>query len=110
MSEDYFLYFEEPDWVYRGKEKGWKIGYDWQTKVFHKEGGSIGTSSSASRRSGFSEYWGFRSRLLFMQKQGGKSLWLTLIFVMIVFNRLRRFNVKNIAYLFKAFKNFINDH
>ena len=27
MSEDYFLYFEELDWILRGKACGWNIGY-----------------------------------------------------------------------------------
>jgi GT2 family glycosyltransferase len=44
MSEDYFLYFEELDWAKR-LPQGVRQGICLGAVVFHKEGGSIGTSS-----------------------------------------------------------------
>jgi GT2 family glycosyltransferase len=46
MAEDYFLYFEEADWG-RRLPKGVRQTTCLAAKVYHKEGGSIGTSSTA---------------------------------------------------------------
>jgi GT2 family glycosyltransferase len=46
MSDDYFLYYEELDWV-RRLPKGARLGICLASVVYHKEGGSIGTSSVA---------------------------------------------------------------
>lgn len=46
MSERYFLYFEEPDWA-RRLPPGVGQGVCLASRVYHKEGGSIGTSSTA---------------------------------------------------------------
>lgn len=46
MSEDYFLYYEEADWAARlGRGVTQTVALD--AIVYHKEGGSIGTSSTA---------------------------------------------------------------
>lgn len=66
MSEEYFLYYEELDWVVRGKQKGWKIGFCWNSIVYHKEGSSIGTQRT--QRSSLSEFYLFRNRLVFSLK------------------------------------------
>lgn len=62
MSEKYFLYYEEFDWVVRGKRLGWSIGYDWQAKILHKCGGTIGSSSDWRNRSAVSDYYCLRNR------------------------------------------------
>lgn len=62
MREDYFLYCEEIDWATRGKGK-FTLGYAPQSRVWHKEGGSIGTHSSGG--SPLSLYYLYRNRLLF---------------------------------------------
>lgn len=41
MCEDFFLYYEELDWVLRGKEKNWQLGFANDVHVYHKEGASI---------------------------------------------------------------------
>lgn len=46
MSERYFLYFEEADWA-RRLPPGVTQGVCMAARVYHKEGGSIGTSSTA---------------------------------------------------------------
>lgn len=48
LEEDYFLYFEELDWVLRGKKKGWRIAFLPFVKVQHIEGGSISGKSEGS--------------------------------------------------------------
>jgi GT2 family glycosyltransferase len=64
MSEEYFLYFEETDWAIRAKGK-FKLGYAPQSVVFHKVGGSIGTSSNPARKSLTCDYYNVRNRILF---------------------------------------------
>lgn len=56
MSEDYFLYYEELDWA-RQLPSGITQGWSRNALVFHKEGGSIGSSSTADRPSDTSLYY-----------------------------------------------------
>ncbi len=65
MSEDYFLYNEEIDWSTRRKDR-FRLGYAPDSWVWHKEGASIGTSSSGG--SPLSVYYLFRSRVIFTSK------------------------------------------
>lgn len=65
LSEDYFLYFEELDFVSK-LPKSWRLGYAADSIVYHKEGASIGTSSSGG--SPLSIYFLLRNRILFTKK------------------------------------------
>jgi hypothetical protein len=67
MSEDYFLYFEELDWMQRAGRK-FRIGYARNSTVFHKEGKSIGSDGKAVGRSMLSDYYLTRSRFVFTRK------------------------------------------
>jgi GT2 family glycosyltransferase len=67
MSEDYFLYFEELDWMRRAGNR-FNIGYAWDSVVFHKEGQSIGSDGRATGRSLLSDYYLTRSRFVFTKK------------------------------------------
>lgn len=62
MSEDYFLYYEEIDWITRGAGR-FRLGYAPDSIVWHKEGASIGTAASGG--SPLSMYYLYRSRLRF---------------------------------------------
>lgn len=66
MCEDYFLYFEELDWILRGKKKGWKFSYVSNAVVLHKEGGS--TKVTSKKMSELSDVCQLRSRILFTKK------------------------------------------
>ena len=64
MSESYFLYYEEPDWAARLPEpRHQSVALD--AVVYHKEGGSIG-SSSRTRPSDTSLYYLNRNLIRFM--------------------------------------------
>ncbi len=66
LSEDYFLYFEEQDLaaqLLNGERQGWAA----ESVIFHKEGGSIGTSS-VSRPSDTSLYYLYINTLRFYRK------------------------------------------
>lgn len=67
LCEDYFLYFEEADWAIRAKSR-FKLGYAAQSVVYHKVGGSIGTSSNPAKMSYTSDYYNIRNRLLFTRR------------------------------------------
>lgn len=67
MAEDYFLYFEEADWMARNAGR-FGVMYVPQAVVTHQEGASIGSSSKAGQASPFSVYWIIRSRLKFARR------------------------------------------
>jgi GT2 family glycosyltransferase len=64
LNEQYFLYFEEIDWITRAKGK-FGLGYCAASQVLHKEGRSIGSAKDSRMRSLFSEHWLSRNRILF---------------------------------------------
>ena len=66
MNERYFLYFEEIDWATRNRGR-FATAFAHGAVVYHKEGGSIGSSSVKGGRSETSEYWLMRSRLRFVE-------------------------------------------
>ncbi len=62
MEESYFLYFEEIDWSWRNRGR-FATGFADRAVIYHKEGGSIGSSSHKGGRSLLSEYYLMRSKL-----------------------------------------------
>lgn len=103
MCEDYFLYFEELDWMLRGKAHGWELGYCWQAKVFHKEGGSIGSSANAYKKSELSDFYGLRNRIVFSKKFFPEILWsVRLGFLVVLLNRVRRGQFSRLRLVFRA--------
>lgn len=68
MEERYFLYYEEIDWATRARRAGFKLAYAPEAVIFHKEGGTIGSSANRAKRSLLSEYYLLRSRLSFTRK------------------------------------------
>lgn len=61
MSERYFLYFEEIDWATRARGR-FATAFAQAAIVYHKEGGSIGSSGKRGQRSPTSEYYLLRAR------------------------------------------------
>jgi len=91
MCEDYFLYFEEVDWAMRGKRKGYQLGYCWKSRIYHKEGRSIGTSSKGKERSEISDFYLTKNKILFTKKFFPKCiLSVCLGLGVVAFNRIRR--------------------
>ncbi len=64
MCEDYFLYYEEVDWMTRNNGRFRQLVAA-DAVVYHKEGSSIGSASLDSRPSPLSEYYMFRNKLRF---------------------------------------------
>lgn len=65
LNEDYFLYYEELDWAYRARNMGYTIDWCPDAVVYHKEGGTIGTSSDYKKKSRLSDIEAFKSRKKF---------------------------------------------
>jgi GT2 family glycosyltransferase len=90
MSEDYFLYFEELDWAMRAGDR-FAQGYAPGSVVYHKEGGSAGSSDDWRLRSEISDLCAIRNRLLVTRRYF--TAWYPLVFATIVaafFRRLLR--------------------
>lgn len=68
MNEEYFLYYEETDWVLRARGK-FQVGVALDSYVFHKHGASAGTKPSGE--SARSTQYLFRSRVIAARKFGG---------------------------------------
>lgn len=104
MNEEYFLYFEEIDWVIRGNEKDWHVTVAMKSKVWHKEGGTV--SAAKNERSALSDYFIARSRLLFTRRFFPAAL-PTVYLGMTVFvvNRLKRRQAARLPLLFRIFFN-----
>ena len=67
MREDYFLYYEEVDWVLRAGRR-FKLAFAPGSIVFHKEGASAGSSSNWRTRSEISDLCALRNRLLITRR------------------------------------------
>uniref|UniRef100_C6E5T9 Glycosyl transferase family 2 n=1 Tax=Geobacter sp. (strain M21) TaxID=443144 RepID=C6E5T9_GEOSM len=67
LSEEYFLYFEEADWAMRARGR-FSLGYAARSVVYHKVGGSIGTSSNPGRKSLVCDFYNIRNRIRFARR------------------------------------------
>lgn len=71
LSEGYFLYFEELDWVMRMQSiaPDFQLGYAPESLIYHKEGASVGARDLGGKTSNYrSDYHFQTSRLLFAQR------------------------------------------
>ncbi|MBT0653017.1 glycosyltransferase family 2 protein [Geomobilimonas luticola] len=101
MCEDYFLYFEEIDWVLRGKGR-YKIVYAPESIVYHKVGASIGTSSNPAQKSEVCDYYNARNRILFTRRFYPEALpTVYLVLLGTVFSRLLLGQWKRAGMIFK---------
>ena len=67
LSEDYFLYYEEMDWVMRARRL-FLISYAPKSIVYHKEGATIGSNADPMKKSTLSDYYALKNRLVFSKK------------------------------------------
>jgi len=66
MREDYFLYYEEVDWALRRGDLPIVLSSD--AVVLHHGGTSIGSGTKYRAHTAFSNYFNFRSRMMFMRR------------------------------------------
>jgi GT2 family glycosyltransferase len=68
MREEYFLYYEEVDWAYRGKQQGFQLAYAPDSIVYHLEGGSQGGNARELLKSEPCDYYSLKNRLRFSRR------------------------------------------
>lgn len=106
MSEDYFLYFEEIDLAKRAEKKGWKLGFCWESKVYHKEGATIGSSLDGRKRSKLADYYALKNRIVFTKKFHPKCLfWVYLGFIIVMLNRIKRGQFDRLSMIIDILRN-----
>jgi len=67
LEEDYFLYYEELDWALRARNH-FLLAWAPDSHVYHKVGGTIGTSSHPARKSWTSDFYTLRNRIKFTRR------------------------------------------
>jgi len=68
MNEDYFLYFEELDWITKGRRNGFNIALAPCAIVYHKEGSSIVGEKSQRKDTSTAEFYSISNRVRFIKK------------------------------------------
>lgn len=106
MNEEYFLYYEEIDWIERGKlvYKDNFYGFCKDAIVIHKEGASIGTSKQS--KSILSDFFFIRNRILFTRNYYKKYFLFVLIGISFsFFKRLFKLEFKNCLMILRILLN-----
>ena len=103
LDERYFLYFEENDWAARAKGQ-FALAYCPGSIVYHKEGASIGSSEIKGKpRSGLSEWFASRNRVLFTRSHYPAALATVLLaMLMSALHRLASGQIKNFIMLIRG--------
>ncbi|MEO9656064.1 glycosyltransferase family 2 protein [Marinomonas sp.] len=101
LSEDYFLYYEELDYVNRACEQGYFVDIATNSIVYHKEGASIAKSV-------LSDFYFIRNKFIIAYKFKPVSLPVLLLMLPLWgANRLRRREYKKAINCFNAFGSFL---
>lgn len=97
LDESYFMYSEEMDWQLRAKRKGWKIGVEPKSQIFHKG------SHSLKDRSHMYHFYVNRAAIMFVKRFFGFQPLLTAVpaLSMIIFVQNWR-RPKSVAYGWKG--------
>lgn len=100
LNEDYFLYYEELDWVFRAKKLDYTVDWCEDSIVYHKEGATIGSSYRAEK-SIFSELEIFKSRKKFIKQHFGLNSKFYFTTILLIINRIRKGKFKLAKQLIK---------
>ena len=94
LSEEYFLYFEELDYVERMKRlmQEQRLGYAPESLIYHKEGGSTGATDLRGKKTSIeTDYFFQRSRIRFVRRFYPFQYPLVHLLVLgVLLNRIRR--------------------
>ncbi len=104
LCEDYFLYFEEMDWITRGRRKGWSLGYCWRSRVYHKGGGSIGGYIDVvGKKLKMVDYYWLKNRIAFTKRFFPMYLWSVYLgFLVVMWRRIKRGQFKRLWMVLKV--------
>ena len=105
LCEDYFLYYEEIDWVRRGAARGWSVSYCPSARVTHAVGAAAGSSDQGHGKSRTADFYGLRSRILFMRRFHPRRLWLVRAsFLLVALRRCLRFQFDRLPLVLRAMR------
>jgi len=102
LSEDYFLFFEELDWVSRAKQIGGKIKILPVFGIYHKQGNST-KSKIKKKKSEFIDLISMKSRIIFAKKYNRKNIGFIYVSILTltIGNRIKQGNFKVIPKILK---------
>lgn len=105
MDETFFLYYEDIDWSFRASKIS-PLAVCEESIVYHKEGGTIGSSSDPKHKekSLTADIHGLRSRILFLKKYN--TLYIIAAFIILIavlLNRIKRGQLNRAFILIKIF-------
>ncbi len=102
LSEEYFLYFEEMDWVIRGEGQATPFVVR-DSIVFHKGGSATKSGRNSSERSNLADYYWIRGRIILSGKVSPIAFALTLsICSLVSFKRLLKSNAGAFVNVWRA--------
>lgn len=105
LCEDYFLYYEEIDWAIRASRAGYSIDSCLNSKVYHKEGASIGISHEKKKKSLLSDHYLLKNRIVFTRKFYPKLIFIVYLGLIIsIFNRIKRGQFNRIPSIIRSLK------
>lgn len=91
MEEQYFLYYEEPDWSIRAHRKGYSLVIFNDIPVYHKEGTSAGSNADGSQRSELSDLYIIKNRFNIIRKFYPRNIpYVYISMAGVMLNRIRR--------------------
>lgn len=94
LAEDYFLFFEELDWIFRQRRMApdLKLGYAPDSIVYHQEGASTGVNGAAGKTYRYEmDYFFQTSRLRFARRFFPLRYWVVRTSLLgVALNRIRR--------------------
>ena len=102
MDERYFLYFEELDLCIKTRKAGWKIGFEPNNKIYHKEGAVINANRKKKHRSFLADFYSIRNRLLITFNFYPICIpFIYLSLIGVILNRIRRKQFDRIIFILK---------
>lgn len=113
LSEDYFLYFEESDYCWQAKRKGFTLAWATDSVIWHDIGSSTGSEIAKGAVPYFIDCLMIRNRIHFALKNGFPTASVLVGFVISLLLRLKRFQVSRIITIIaitlskKQFKKFV---
>lgn len=104
LPEDYFLYWEETDWCYRAKMKGYHLALCETAVCYDKVSASIGKSFLA-------DYYYTRNGLLFLSKYNKKKVGVALLFSLLRFlKKIARGQPARAKGVYEGMRSFLNNN
>lgn len=97
IPEEYFLYMEETDWNYQGRQKSYKFFTLLDSLVYHKESPSVGGTLSFGNI-----YYNTRNKILFLKKYYKYETVLIVFFVLFKIKDLLKYIIMLRGDLIKA--------